>query len=240
MMKKIFGAIVVLTFLAALPLSAQQTAQQAQQGQRPAFKPVDVAARLAKWKAELGLDETQTAAIKKILESSPGPGMGGGPGGQGVRGGAGDQANVRGGQRMGDPAAGGPPGGVMRGGMGGGMMMGGMMGGRADREIEAVLKEAQIPKFRALRKAEQVDQNLAQLTRQLTLTPAQAAKIKPILAASIDKEAALMDVPEGETADFKALQALRDRRAADISAVLTPDQKKIYEESRQMGGFRRR
>lgn len=244
MTKRIFGAAAALAIAVALPLAARQQSQQAQQGQqpppqgqRPAMKPADIEARLAKLKAELGLDETQVAAIRKILENAGGPGMAGGPGGQGARGARGEQMNQRGGQRMGNPPAGGPPGGGMRG-MGGGMM-GGMMGGRIDREVEAVLKEAQIPKFRALRKAEQVDQNLSQLTRQLTLTPVQVAKIKPILAASIDKEAALMDVPEGGTPDFEIIRALRDKRDADISAVLTPEQKKIYDESRQQG-FRRR
>ena len=239
MTKKISAALLALTVLATLTLAAGQP--QARQGQPPLKKPANVEARLAKWKAELGLDDSQVAAIKKILQSAGGPGMGGGPGGQGVqgvRGGRGDRANARGGQRAGDPAAGAPPGGGMRGGMGGGMMMGGLMGGRVDREVEAVLKEAQIPKFRALRKSEQVDQNLNQLTRQLTLTPAQVAKIKPILAASVDKEAALMDIPEGENPDFEVIRALRDKRDADISAHLTPEQKKIFQESRQ-GGFRR-
>jgi Spy/CpxP family protein refolding chaperone len=239
MTQKIIGAIAALAFVACLPLAAQQQAQRTQQpprGQRPAMKPANIDARVAKWKAELGLNDSQVASIKTILESAGGPGMGRGAGGRGVQG---DPANPRGGQRMGNPPTGGMPPGGMRGGMGGGMMVGGMMGGRADREIEAVLTEAQIPKFRALRKAEQVDQNLNQLTRQLALTPAQAAKIKPILAASIDKEASLMDVPEGENPDFEVIRALRERRDADISAVLTPEQKKIFEESRQ-GGFRRR
>lgn len=233
MAKKIIGTVVALAVLSVLPALAAQ--QQTQQAPPPGMKAANVEARLAKWKAELGLDETQVAAIKKILENPGGPG---GPGGQGVRGGRGDRTPLRGGERMGNPPAGGFPAGGMRGGMGG-MMMGGMMGGRVDREVEAVLKEAQVPKFRALRKAEQVDLNLSQLTRQLTITPAQAAKIKPILAASVDKETALMDVPEGETPDFEVIRALRDKRDADISALLTPEQKKIFQESRQQGLRRR-
>jgi Spy/CpxP family protein refolding chaperone len=219
MKKKIVGAIIALAVLAALSLAAQQ--QQTQQPQPPMKKPANIEARLAKWKTALNLDETQVAAIKKILENT------GGPGGQ---------TPPRGGERMGNPpAGGGMGGGAMRGGMGG------MMGGRIDREVEAVLKEAQIPKFRALRKTERVEQDLGQLTQQLTLSPAQAAKIKVILAASADKEAEFTSVPQGEgPPDFEAMQALRQKRDAEISALLTAEQKKIFEETRQQGPGRRR
>ncbi|MDD8026356.1 MAG: hypothetical protein PHI34_07570 [Acidobacteriota bacterium] len=174
--------------------------------QMPQQKPQDVAAKIKKWQAALNLTEKQAADIRQVLERTGGPG--------------GEQGPPPGGDEMGPP-----PGG------GGGMPPMGM-GGRSDREVEALLTKDQAVKFRALRKTERVDEQLAQLTEQLKLTPDQAVKIKAVLAAADDREAGFRDSsPEDGPPDFEALMALQEKRNAEIMAVLTPAQKKIFEAS---------
>ncbi len=97
---------------------------------------------------------------------------------------------------QGRPPQGGPGGGM---GRGGGMMMG---GGRRSPQ-------------------EQAEMQTRMMTQMLSLTPAQAAKVKAIaLKAAMD------------------MKKVRDAQAAALKKVLTPDQVKKMESMRGPGGGR--
>ena len=84
--------------------------------------------------------------------------------------------------------------------------------------------------------AGKADKDLADLTKTLTLTDDQQAKIKPILA---DESAKIRAGKKGSTAsadDTKAAnKAIRDAANQQIRALLTPDQQKIFDASNKKG-----
>lgn len=70
-----------------------------------------------------------------------------------------------------------------------------------------------------------VDDRLAALTKDLTLTAEQQAKIKPILQDQADKIKALMADTTVAQADRRTkMKAIRDAANTAIKAVLTPEQ----------------
>jgi Spy/CpxP family protein refolding chaperone len=85
--------------------------------------------------------------------------------------------------------------------------------------------------------AGKADKDLADLTKTLTLTDDQQAKIKPILADESAKIRA--GKKKGSTAsadDTKAAnKVIRDAANQQIRALLTPDQQKIFDASNKKG-----
>jgi Spy/CpxP family protein refolding chaperone len=74
-----------------------------------------------------------------------------------------------------------------------------------------------------------VDTELADMTKQLNLTDDQQAKIKPILADESAQIHKAKKATTGTASDEKAAsKKIRDDAKAQILAVLTPDQQKIY------------
>jgi len=75
-----------------------------------------------------------------------------------------------------------------------------------------------------------VDHRLKDLTQKLTLTDAQQAQLKPILLEEVQKIVALHENASLADADKRSqAQALHDEYKSKIEAVLTPDQKTIFE-----------
>lgn len=85
-----------------------------------------------------------------------------------------------------------------------------------------------------------VDDRLAALTKALTLTADQQAKIKPILQDQTDKMKAVFADTTVQQADKRAkMKEIRDAANTAIKAVLTADQAKTFDElqaKRQGGG----
>jgi len=84
--------------------------------------------------------------------------------------------------------------------------------------------------------AAKADKELASLTQTLSLTDDQQAKIKPILADESSKIRAAKKTAGSNTADKKAKsKAIREDAQKQISALLTPDQQKLYADSTRKG-----
>jgi len=79
-----------------------------------------------------------------------------------------------------------------------------------------------------------LDDRLKRMAKDLNLTPAQQKKLKPIMEAGAKKgkeifeNKKLTDQQKGD-----AFKKLRDENRKKIEAILTPDQKKKYEEMRK-------
>jgi len=128
---------------------------------------------------------------------------------------------------------------------------GGMLGfrSRADSDIEAVLTDAQVTKYREYQRNQSFDMRIASLDERLKLTDDQKKKIRAILAVEADKtEKLYADMPEDREARREYFQQFRDIRDAtntEIEKVLTKKQQeehqKMQEELRErMRGGRRR
>lgn len=82
---------------------------------------------------------------------------------------------------------------------------------------------------------------LANLTEQLSLTPAQVEQIKPILNSERDAMRALnQDTSLDREAKRPKMREIRDAHNAKIRAVLTPDQQAKMDSMRAAGGKKQR
>ena len=80
--------------------------------------------------------------------------------------------------------------------------------------------------------ANKADSELASLTKDLTLTDDQQAKIKPILLDEHSKISAARKGSSNSADDQKAkTKAIRDSANQQIRALLTPDQQKLFDAS---------
>jgi Spy/CpxP family protein refolding chaperone len=82
---------------------------------------------------------------------------------------------------------------------------------------------------------------LAMLTEQLSLTPDQVEKVKPILNSEREALRALMqDTSTDREAKRPKMREIRDAHNAKIRAVLTPDQQAKMDSMRAAGGKKQR
>ncbi len=85
--------------------------------------------------------------------------------------------------------------------------------------------------------AGKAEADLANLTKTLTLTDDQQAKIKPILFDESAKIHATKAASKGSTDDSKAKnKVIREDANKQIRALLTPDQQKLFDGSKKEGG----
>jgi len=75
-------------------------------------------------------------------------------------------------------------------------------------------REKRTPEERAARQTEK-------MTKELSLTPSQATKVKAILVHRNSQRDSIRAAKSGERRDFKAA---KDKTDADLKAILTPDQ----------------
>jgi Spy/CpxP family protein refolding chaperone len=75
---------------------------------------------------------------------------------------------------------------------------------------------------------ETADQRLADLKKQVNLTKAQEAKVKPIIEKYVSDRDALSNDKTLSKSDKTKKEALRKQYNQDISAVLTPDQQQKW------------
>lgn len=81
--------------------------------------------------------------------------------------------------------------------------------------------------------ADRVAAQMTQLTEQLKLTPAQVAKIEPILLKqAADRQAMMAKAQGGDMTAMRAeMQAQNTKVQAQITALLTSEQKPLYEKA---------
>ena len=136
-------------------------------------------------------------------------------------------------QRRGNRTA--PRGGGFDGGFAGGF---GRFG-QIDSDIEAVLTNEQVKKYRAFNLKQQVDARMSNLDETLSLNDEQKAKIRKIVEHDIQKTNEIFaEMRESEADRQTIFDKLRDQREDTnkvIEAVLTSEQIEKYRSSMSMG-----
>ncbi len=110
---------------------------------------------------------------------------------------------------------------------------------RADEPGKPPMREGRPGKGGKGEKGEKGDR-LAMLTEQLSLTPAQVEKVKPILDNEREALRALMqDTSTDREAKRPKMREIREAHNAQIRALLTPDQQAKLDAMRPAGGKKR-
>jgi Spy/CpxP family protein refolding chaperone len=116
------------------------------------------------------------------------------------------------------------------------------IGRETHRQVEAVLtpaQRAQAEELRAQHAQRFLDRRLEHMTERLSLTARQQQQVRGVLSGAAQQRRALMEQAQlDESSPREAMQALRERTQAQLSSVLSAEQRAQLEAMRAQRGER--
>jgi Spy/CpxP family protein refolding chaperone len=110
---------------------------------------------------------------------------------------------------------------------------------RLTMEVLTPAQKTQLEQLREQRGAQRIERRVTHMTEKLSLSPAQASRVRSILEAAKTQRQALRNGSAAGDERRQAMRGLHDRTRAAIDAVLTPAQRTQAAEHRAARGERR-